>query len=124
MKTETRLWVDKAHEHLGSAEALSEGGFPSQTVFFCQQAIELLLKALWVERTGANLPPRTHELVALAARWRLELTEERLQFLQRLEQQYMPTRYPEMATQYMDEDASAYLQQTKEFFAWLLPQLS
>jgi HEPN domain-containing protein len=45
-------------------------------VFHCQQAIEKILKAIWIEQADEGVPPKTHGLVELAKEVDLELDDE------------------------------------------------
>ena len=119
MKDETREWLGRAEEHLGAASALLDSGHYPQSVFFCQQAMEMLLKAMWIEQADEGLPRRTHDLVSLAEELRLSLSEEQLEFLRRLSEQYIPTRYADVSVEYQRQEAVEYLEQTRELFAWL-----
>ncbi len=117
MKDETRQWIARAEEHLDVAFALFESVHYPQSVFFCQQALELLLKAMWIEQADSGLPRRTHDLVSLVEELGLALSEEQLGFLRGLTEQYIPTRYADMPVEYSLEDAVEYLEQAKELFA-------
>jgi HEPN domain-containing protein len=124
MKPESRLWLNKAEGHLKAAGVLREAGLYSQCVFFCQQAVEVLLKAMWVERAPNNTPPRTHDLVFLAERLELGLAQGQLEFLRRLGEQYTPARYGDIELEYSSESAKEYHDGATEVFAWLRPRLS
>ncbi|MGQ9571973.1 MAG: HEPN domain-containing protein [Dehalococcoidia bacterium] len=93
-------------------------------MFECQQALEKLLKAIWVEQAPQGYPPREHNLVSLAEKVGLQLSAEQLQFLDDLSRQYKPTRYADAAVEYSVEEAENYYRKTEEQFAWLRQQLS
>ena len=99
-------------------------GFHVQCVFFCQQAIEVLLKAIWVERESFGMPPKIHGLVELAEGLGLEPSQEQLAFLDDLTNQYMPTRYADVPVEYSRNEAGNYFREAQEFFSWLRPHLS
>jgi HEPN domain-containing protein len=103
--------------------ALSQGIY-EQCVFHCQQALEKLLKAIGIERTASGSPRRTHDLVLLAQDAGLSIGESDMALLDRLTEQYMPTRYPDDPTEYTEDEAQAYLIETERTFAWLRQQLS
>ena len=124
MKDETRAWVRKAEEHLEAASVLLQGDLYPQCVFFCEQAIETLLKSIWVEHASEGVPPRVHDLVSLAEDLGLELSEEQLEFLRKLAEQYMPTRYADIPVEYSRETAENYHERTEELFSWLRQRLS
>lgn len=118
MKDETARWVEIAENDLRAAESLFEQDFYPHAIFWCEQAIELLLKALWVE-TLPSQPPKTHGLEILRRRLELGVTDAAAEFLKRLELLYVGTRYPDASFSFVEEDARRYLEETKEFFAWL-----
>lgn len=124
MKPDAQRWFDRAVHHLGAAEALQGTEFYEESVFFCQQAVEVALKALWLEQSGDAVPPRTHNLVGLAARWDVGIAVETMDFVRRLSQQYTPSRYADADVEYTKDDVAYYLKGAKEFFAWLLPLLN
>lgn len=66
MKDETQGWLDRAEEHLEVASALLGTDHYAQSIFFCQQAVEMLLKSMWIEQAYEGVPRRTHDLVSLA----------------------------------------------------------
>jgi HEPN domain-containing protein len=91
---EARRWLDQARSDLAFAELGVREGYPAQACFMCQQAGEKAFKALrylagerlvighsMVELLGALLP-RHGELADLQEAAR------------RLDQYYVPTRYP------------------------------
>ncbi len=124
MKPETKLWVDKAEQHLRGASVLLQSGLDPQCVFFCEQAMETLLKAIWVEQASEGVPPRTHDLVSLAKDLGLKLSEQQTEFLRKLAEQYMPTRYADIPVEYSREAAENYYKNTMELFSWLRQRLS
>jgi HEPN domain-containing protein len=122
MKPETGRWLEIARGDMGMAEAAWERELYSPCVFHCQQAIEKALKAGLVE-TGAVVP-KIHDLVDLASRLKLDLDAEQKDFLGRLTEQYIPTRYGDVWIEHPRDVAENYLETTKRIFSWLLQQLS
>ncbi len=124
MKSETRAWLKRAAEDLQAAEALFQLDLFAQEIYYCQQTAETLLKAFWVEQSPAGVPPRTHDLVYLAKNLSVAVLPERLEFLQKLAAQYIPTRYPETEDIFDQDDGQFYLTGIQEFVAWLRPQIN
>lgn len=124
MKQETQDWVALAETDLQAAQVLLEAGLFSPVVFHCQQGVEKLLKAIWIEAATEGSPPRIHDLVALAKLLAIPMTSEQLDFLARLSEQYIPTRYADRLAEYAHDTVEGYLEETQGFFAWLRPQLS
>ncbi|MGH9198783.1 MAG: HEPN domain-containing protein [Acidimicrobiia bacterium] len=125
MKPDTENWVRLADEDLRVAKVGFESSLFRPCVFHCQQALEKLLKAVWIERASEGLPRRTHDLVGLADELQLELADGWVEFLRRLSEQYMPSRYGDVpVVEISRESAENYLRRTEEIFAWLLKLLN
>jgi len=82
VKPETEEWLNIAARDLGSAESLLRDGFLENAAYFCQQAVEKLLKGRLTQISAE--PPKSHDLVELAELIDLALTEEQRTFLTRL----------------------------------------
>ena len=119
MKPETQEWVEIAEQDLQVARVVLEQGFYQQTVFYCQQSIEKLLKAIWTERHGAGTHPRVHNLVKLANGLELDVPAQWRNLLVDLTDQIFPSRYPEAGWRYNREVAGEYYNGSQELFAWL-----
>ena len=124
MKEEARIWRNQSIEHLGAAELLLNNQFYGQSIFFSEQAIETLLKAIWIENAPGGTPPYTHDLVFLVKDCGLELPEDQKEFLRKLEDQYTSTRYPNPEVEYTRETAESYYNTTREISSWLQQKLS
>jgi HEPN domain-containing protein len=61
MRAETTPWWRQAQADIASAKATLDAGQGYSTSWFCQQATEKGLKALYVEQRQ-RVPPRTHDL--------------------------------------------------------------
>lgn len=92
MEPETQEWLDMSDIDLEMAAAGLERGLYAPCVFHCQQAVEKLLKAMWVGSFRDQPPPRTHNLVDLAQELGL-LSGEREEFLRKLSNQAVVSRY-------------------------------
>jgi len=119
MKPETQEWVEIAERDLQAARAMLEQDFYQQTVFYCQQSIEKLLKAIWTERHRAGTHPRVHNLVKLAKKLRLDVPAQWRDLLVDLTDQIFPSRYPEAGWRYNREVAEGYYNGSRELFVWL-----
>ncbi|MEA2005564.1 MAG: HEPN domain-containing protein [Acidobacteriota bacterium] len=122
MKKEVKNWLDSARYDLETAEHILKAGRYVYTIFMCHLAIEKVLKAKVEEITGKT-PPKVHNLRYLAKLSGLEPPEEMLNFLSKLSEVSIPTRYPEDFIQlkrtYTKKLAQDYLRQTKEAFEWI-----
>jgi len=115
-------WAERAHYDLDTAQAMFEAGRNLYVLFCCQQAVEKMLKALIVRRTG-QFPPRVHQLMRLADAGSVRVDAQTAAFLRELSGYYIPTRYPgeapDPAVDVKREEASRILNQTREFMEWL-----
>jgi HEPN domain-containing protein len=119
MKPETASWVEIAERDLEMAGIALEKDFYQHTVFYCQQSIEKLMKAIWTERHGVGTHPRVHNLVKLAKRLDLDVPPQWRDLLVDLTDQIFPSRYPEAGWRYNREVAEEYYNKSGELFAWL-----
>ena len=122
MKPETERWLRRAAEDMGVADAAWERGYDSSCIYHCQQAIEKLLKARLIEKTGRY--PKTHDLPSLAEGSSLDLSQEQSEFLGKLSEQYLPTRYGDEWIEMPRETAENYYRTSRDIYSWLLQQLS
>ena len=124
MKPETADWVEVAESDPRAARIVLDEGLLQQTVFHCQQSVEKLPKAIWTERHGSGTHPRTHNLVKLAKRLRLDVPPRWRTLLVDLTDQIFPSRYPEAGWRYSREVAEEYYNMTQELVSWLQQQLT
>jgi HEPN domain-containing protein len=90
----------------------------------CHLCLEKGLKACIVEYMDV-FPPRTHNLGRLAEAARLELPPGFAEFIFRLSDESVRTRYPEeYRVRYTKATAQRYLQKTEEAFLWLRQKLT
>jgi len=124
---EVRHWVALSDGDLAAARDLLATGHAAHAVFCCQQTVEKRLKALYLHRHGTEVP-RTHNLVALAARLGLDLDESRAAVLADLARLYVASRYPDNgigAALAQDLDRARALSEAAEEMArWLDSLLS
>lgn len=93
-------------------------------LFFCQQTIEKVLKAVYHEKYSKT-PPRKHDLEALADAAGLlsQLDESRTDLLDALSLYYIESRYAEdvdaLTQKCTQAVTQAMLKQTGEIYEWL-----
>jgi HEPN domain-containing protein len=116
-----REWLRFAESDRQAARALLTAGFYEQSAFYCQQAIEKLLKAIIVKQTG-DRPPHLHDLLTLLRRTKdVAHTEEIERWLGRIDNYYVGTRYP---LEVVENDAfkrplaEAAIEATDKIFVW------
>lgn len=114
-------WIDQARYDLDTARSMLEAGRYVYVVFCCQQAVEKWLKGRIAGVTN-ELPPRTHNLVALVEQVIVDVDESRLTFLRELSAYYIQSRYPadlDLSVEVDSELAKKILRTTEECLAWL-----
>ncbi|MDR1110508.1 MAG: HEPN domain-containing protein [Deltaproteobacteria bacterium] len=112
---------------MASSEIMLNSGRWMYTVFMCQQAIEKIVKGLYILYIGDNVP-YTHNISFLVKKMKSllpeEVTDERFNFFDKLTAHYLDGRYPDYKRKYderLDEQtATDYFRQTKEVYEWLL----
>ncbi|MCK6567556.1 MAG: DNA-binding protein [Chloroflexi bacterium] len=91
-------------------------------IFLCHLALEKMLKAHVAEATQ-SLPIKTHDLIYLVKTSGLELQEDHLDFIGKINTASIPTRYPDdlerALKDYPKPVAQEYLNQTQEILKWL-----
>ncbi len=123
MKTETEKWARLAEEDLQAAKFVLKDSLFRPSIFHCQQSLEKLLKAIWIEQKEEGYPPREHNLNVLAQLVGLKLTKEQIEFFDDRSKQYTPSRYGDVLVDYSLEEAENYYQTTLEQFEWLRQHL-
>ena len=122
MDARVKNWLDAACYDLESAEHMYRSGRYIYTIFLCHLALEKILKAK-VQEIAGELPPRTHNLRYLLSLCKLEVSEETFEFLSKLSDVSIPTRYPEdfakLRDAYTGPVAREYADKTKEAFEWI-----
>ncbi|GMO15855.1 MAG: HEPN domain-containing protein [Treponemataceae bacterium] len=120
-------WLEYAEYDLQTAGDMFATGRWMYVVFMCQQAIEKLVKGLYLLYNDDDVP-RTHDISSVISRFMDKLpqpvSDERLAFFRRLSSYYLNTRYPEYKerlNKITNKDmAAALFEQTKDVFEWLL----
>ena len=120
-------WLDIAQYDLKTAEAMFETGRWLYVFFMCQQAIEKLVKGLYLLYIDDNVP-RLHDINVIFGRFKEKLpeklTDEREKLFDTLSQIYLRSRYPDytpaLSSLATSEAAQSVYQKSKEAIQWLL----
>jgi len=116
-------WRSGAEEDWAVARDLVTRGRPRHGLFFAHLALEKALKAHVCLKTR-DLPPRTHNLLRLAAMAGLGLAEKHEETLGQMNSFALEGRYPETLPPVpTEEEARAYLPRVEEVLRWLISQL-
>ncbi len=118
----TANWLAQVDYDIATAEQMLHAGRYLYVIFMSHIALEKVLKALVTEETK-KLPPRTHNLIDLAQRAQVVLSQEQQDFLGKLNNTSVVVRYPDdlsaMVSQYPEAIAQDYLERTKELILWV-----
>ncbi len=129
MKKATKNWLLSAAYDLKTAGTLFKNRHYIYVVFMCHFALEKTLKAILTEMFE-ELPPYTHNLNRLIELCNIEIPEEYQVFINKINLQSVPTRYPEdfkrLSKEFNRGITEDFLKQTKMTIRWLkqsIPQL-
>jgi HEPN domain-containing protein len=122
-----QYWITEACETLPAAFHLMRKNMPLESTFMAHLAVEKSLKALVVQKNN-EFPPKTHNLIMLAEKAGLELSEKQLDFLETLNYFQLQSRYPEERQKVIRQKPRAYFRQlpheTGDFLKWCTRQLN
>lgn len=122
MEKATLNWLKSADYDLKTAASLLRSKRYLYVIFMCHLSLEKILKAILSE-VLSELPPYTHNLNRLLELGSITLPEDMQSFVNAINLQSVPTRYPEDFTRLSKElnskIASDYLKQTKRIILWL-----
>ena len=122
MRRDTKNWLASAEYDIETATHMLVTGRYLYVVFMCHLALEKTLKAIAAEAQGRT-PPKTHDLLYLVTLGSVKPSQEQLDFIGKLNNASIPTRYPEdlakAVSVYPKKVAEHYLEKTKEVMAWL-----
>jgi len=120
-------WLETAEYDLETAGAMLDSGRWLYVVFMSQQAIEKLVKGLYVLYVDDDVP-RTHNIRFLVEKFEdllpEKVTDEHYELFENLTVYYLKGRYTEYKQKLSEKlnkaEAKNYYQRAKEVFAWLL----
>lgn len=116
-------WRMLAGEDWPVGVKLVREGHIRQGLFFVHLALEKALKA-HVCRAIQDIAPRTHDLVGLARRAELDLSQEQLHLLNEVTSFNLQGRYPERLLPAPPRaEAARAVKEAEEIFQWLMRQL-
>lgn len=121
-KEKVVYWLDIADYDLETAKSMLTSGRYLYVVFMCQQAVEKLLKAVYVNMLDAE-PPRSHNLAFLFNKLGINAPPETITLLNALSAHYLNNRYPEykskLSTALDKQQAEEFLAKTEGTYSWL-----
>ena len=119
-------WLEFAKSDMKNAEILFTHNSYKDSIWYCHQAIEKLLKAI-LSNQGKTVR-KTHDLIGLLEETNVNYQKSLSTFLEELNPYYIPTRYPEAGftfkITYSKTKARKIFLTTKEVFKWLRIELN
>jgi HEPN domain-containing protein len=119
-------WFRQAEYDIKTAEDLFIAKKYIYVIFMCHLSIEKALKGIYAQALD-KLPPKTHNLVLLVEKIKLDLPEELYDFIFKLNGVSVPTRYPEdigkLRKEYSRRQTEILLASSKELLKWLKRKL-
>ena len=120
-------WKTTAIDDLEAIDFLFKGKKYVQALFFAHLSLEKILKAHWVLDNIENFPPKTHNLIFILGKTKLELSDGDMDFLQSMNTFQIEGRYPDYLTQLQKTvkklETKNIIFQTKSLFKCLLEKL-
>jgi len=126
-KEKVEYWIDIADYDLETARSMLKSGRYLYVVFMCQQTIEKIIKALYINRFDTE-PPRSHNLAFIFDKTGITASPETLDLFNKLSAHYINNRYPEyknkLSSVLGQTEAEEYLTKTEETYKWLKSQIT
>ncbi|MGD9552367.1 MAG: HEPN domain-containing protein [Candidatus Caldatribacteriota bacterium] len=122
MRKDSKNFIKSSEYDLNTAQFMLDTGRYIYVIFMCHLSLEKLLKAIVTEVTQ-NIPPKSHNLIYLIKLSNIELPKEFIDFIAKINNASIVTRYPEdfskILDAYPENIAREYLSTTKEIHRWL-----
>lgn len=119
-------WLKQADYDMETAEIMFDNKRYFYAVFMCHLSIEKALKGLYTQKLNKT-PPKTHNLIFLVEKIKLELSEDLYDFIFTLNGVSVPTRYPDelqkLQKDYNTAKTRVLLEKSKEALKWLKARL-
>ena len=126
MSKSPQEWLKQADYDMKTAEIMFDNKRYFYAVFMCHLSIEKALKGLYTQKLNKT-PPKTHNLIFLVEKIKLELSEDLYDFIFTLNGVSVPTRYPDelqkLQKDYNTAKTRVLLEKSKEALKWLKAKL-
>jgi len=117
-----KYWLTASKEDFDSAEILFQNKKYHHALFFCHLSIEKILKAIIVKSTK-TAPPLIHDLIRLAEKAKLPLSEAQMNELAEITTFNIDARYDDYKLSFRKKAKKQfslkYLKKTREMLQWL-----
>ena len=90
-----QYWIQTAEKDWKAVDSLFKSKNYVHCLFFAHLVMEKLCKAHWIKDNKNNIPPKIHNLIWLIQNTKLQLTEEQLAFMDRMNEFQIEGRYPD-----------------------------
>jgi HEPN domain-containing protein len=122
----TLYWTESAAYDVETGKSLLEAKKFPYALFFAHLAIEKLLKAIVVEKTGEHAP-YTHSLILLANKAQIDISEKMYEHLAEFMEFHIEARYPDEKKSFYDTCTEDFTRQKfsefEEIYSWLMKEL-
>jgi len=122
LKEKIDYWLDVAWYDMETASAMQKAGRFLYTIFMCQQGLEKILKAIYLQRFAKEAPP-SHNLVYLVGLLDIKPKDSFLKLMAELTSYYIEGRYPtykqRLSVLVDSKKASKILKEGMEVYKWL-----
>lgn len=119
-------WLNSSDIDFNAMESLFKNGHYLWTLFVGHLVLEKLLKAYYVKHRGIEIP-YTHDLLSIAKKANLIVTDEQADFLDEVTTFNIKARYPDYKNRFYkratEEFARVHTTRIKEFRLWLLKEI-
>ena len=126
MSKSPQEWLKQADYDIKTAEIMFDNKRHFYAVFMSHLSIEKALKGLYTQKLNKT-PPKTHNLIFLVEKIKLELSEDLYDFIFTLNGVSVPTRYPDelqkLQKDYNTAKTRVLLEKSKEALKWLKARL-
>lgn len=117
-------WIESSEEDYNVMNVLHDSKKNSYCLFFGQMVIEKLLKALYAKNNkGVPHAPKTHDLLFLAEKMNLEITEKQANDLVEITKFNLNTRYDDYKREFYNKCTDEYtveqIKKIEEVKLWL-----
>ena len=127
MEKNVKYWIDSAEHDFDVVESLFQNGKYDWCLFISHLVLEKLLKGCYA-KYKKDFPPRTHDLVKIADMAGIEMDDESLEFLDKVNTFNISVRYPDDKLKFYKlctkEFTDHNLKRIKEIRKWLLKKIN
>jgi len=121
-----RYWITVAEHDLQTAESMFGTKHYDWCLFLGHLVLEKILKAHYVEKEEKT-PPKSHNLVYLAELVKINLSNEQIDFLEKVNDYNLEGRYPDYKYSFYELCTEDYTKENfskiKELYYWIREQL-